>query len=115
MQKQSSKVLQHSNQEFQQKEGTVQVVDKKYETAKQKQFSQATSIIESHQQDTGQEKLQKQSSKQSQHMNQKMKQQGLIKDVKKPEALKTSQQKQVSQTEKSILKENEKKSKKIIQ
>ncbi|MGG0259909.1 lysozyme family protein [Bacillus mycoides] len=114
LQKQSSKVLQHSNQEFQQKEGTVQVVDKKYETAKQKQFSQATSIIESHQQDTGQEKLQKQSSKQSQHMNQKMKQQGLIKDVKKPEALKTSQQKQVSQTEKSILKENEKKSKKLF-
>ncbi|MGR5979080.1 hypothetical protein ACT7DJ_15695 [Bacillus cereus] len=47
-------------------------------------------------------------------MNQKMKQKDLIKDVKKPEALKTSQQKQVSQTEKSILKENEKKSKKLF-
>ncbi|MDA2638028.1 lysozyme family protein [Bacillus cereus] len=169
LQKQSSKVSQHSNQEFQQKEGTVQVVDKKYETAQQKQFSQVTSTIESQQQETGQgklqkqsskllqhgnqefqqpesavqrvdnhfetskqkqvlqntsilqslqetgqEKLQKQSSKQSQHMNQKMKQQGLIKDVKKTEALKMSRQKQVDQTEKSILRENEKQSRKLF-
>ncbi|MGE6617600.1 lysozyme family protein [Bacillus mycoides] len=113
LQKQSSRVLQHSNQEFQPKESAVQRVDNNFETSKQKQVLQNTSILQSLQ-DTGQEKLQKQSSKQSQHMNQKMKQKDLIKDVKKPEALKTSQQKQVSQTEKSILKENEKKSKKLF-
>ncbi len=113
LQKQSSRVLQHSNQEFQPKESAVQRVDNNFETSKQKQVLQNTSILQSLQ-ETGQEKLQKQSSKQSQHMNQKMKQKDLIKDVKKPEALKTSQQKQVSQTEKSILKENEKKSKKLF-
>ncbi|MHA4119907.1 lysozyme family protein, partial [Bacillus cereus] len=113
LQKQSSKLLQHSNQEFQPQESAVQRVDNNFETSKQKQVLQKTSVLQSLQ-ETGQEKLQKQSSKQSQHMNQKMKQQGLIKDVKKPEVLKTSQQKQVSQTEKSILKENEKKSKKLF-
>ncbi|MGH0792203.1 lysozyme family protein, partial [Bacillus cereus] len=113
LQKQSSKLLQHSNQEFQPQKSAVQRVDNNFETSKQKQVLQKTSVLQSLQ-ETGQEKLQKQSSKQSQHMNQKMKQQGLIKDVKKPEVLKTSQQKQVNQTEKSILKENEKKSKKLF-
>ncbi|MBJ8113954.1 hypothetical protein JDS99_31410, partial [Bacillus cereus group sp. N6] len=57
-------------QEFQPQESAVQVVDRNYETAEQKQFLQTTSTIESPQQDTGQEKLQKQSSKLSQHTNQ---------------------------------------------
>ena len=113
LQKQSSKLLQHGNQEFQQPESAVQRVDNHFETSKQKQVLQNTSILQSLQ-ETGQEKLQKQSSKQSQHMNQKMKQQGLIKDVKKPEALKMSRQKQVGQTEKSILRENEKQSRKLF-
>ncbi|MGE7939922.1 hypothetical protein ACQKNY_24980, partial [Bacillus paramycoides] len=68
-QKQSSKLSQHTSQEFQPQESTVQVVDRKYETVEQKQFSQATSTIESPQQDTGQEKLQKQSSKLFEHTN----------------------------------------------
>ncbi|MDF9639309.1 hypothetical protein P5804_29230, partial [Bacillus cereus] len=113
LQKQSSKLLQHGNQEFQQPESAVQRVDNHFETSKQKQVLQNTSILQSLQ-ETGQEKLQKQSSKQSQHMNQKMKQQGLIKDVKKTEALKMSRQKQVAQTEKSILRENEKQSRKLF-
>ncbi|PEK70462.1 hypothetical protein CN593_05445 [Bacillus pseudomycoides] len=113
LQKQSSKVLQHSNQEFQPQESAVQRVDRNSETSKQKQFSQTTSVLQSPQ-ETGQEKLQKQSSKQSQHINQKIRQQDLIKDVKKQETLKTSQQKQLGQTEKSVLKESEKNSKKLL-
>ncbi|HDR3901418.1 TPA: hypothetical protein QCO88_004007, partial [Bacillus cereus] len=70
LQKQFSKLSQHINQEFQQKESTVQVVDKKYETAEQRQYSQTTSTMESPQQETGHAKLQKQSSKLSQHSNQ---------------------------------------------
>ncbi|MFB5553248.1 lysozyme family protein [Bacillus cereus] len=113
LQTQSSKVLQHSNQEFQQQESTVQRVDRHSKTSKQKQFSQTTSALQSPQ-ETGQEKLQKQSSKQSQHINQKIRQQDLIKEVQKPKAVKTSQQKQLEQTEKSLLKESEKKFKKLL-
>ncbi|MFE6139498.1 hypothetical protein ACFVQC_26715, partial [Bacillus sp. NPDC057893] len=63
LQKESFKQSQHTSQEFQQQESVVQVIDKKYETAEQKQYSQTTSTIESPQQDTGQGTLQKQSSK----------------------------------------------------
>ncbi|PEA57248.1 hypothetical protein CON74_29870, partial [Bacillus thuringiensis] len=107
LQKQSSKVLQHSNQEFQRQESTIQRVDRNSETSKQKQFSQTTSVLQNPQ-ERGQKKLQKQSSKQSQHINQKIQQQDLIKEVKKPEAVKTSQQKQIVKTEKSLIKESEK-------
>ncbi len=113
LQKQSSKISQHINQEFQQPESAVQRVDRNFETSKQKQFSQTTSVLQSPQ-ETGQEKLQKQSSKQSQHINQKIRQQDLIKDVKKPEVLKTTQQKQLGQTGKSLLKESEKNSEKLL-
>ncbi|MDF9469051.1 hypothetical protein P5759_30165, partial [Bacillus cereus] len=58
LQKQSSKLFQHTNQEFQQPESTAKVLNKTFETAEQKQFSQTTSTIESPQQETGQEKLQ---------------------------------------------------------
>ncbi|WP_255257989.1 lysozyme family protein, partial [Bacillus cereus] len=114
LQKQSSKLSQHIKQEFQPHESAVQKVDRKVETAEQKQVSQTKSAIEIPQQGTDQGKLQKQSFKQSQHINQKIRQQDLIKDIKKPEALKTSQQKQLSQTEKSVVKESEKSSKKIL-
>uniref|UniRef100_UPI0011A5A5FE hypothetical protein n=1 Tax=Bacillus mycoides TaxID=1405 RepID=UPI0011A5A5FE len=66
---------QHSNQEFQQQESNAKVLNKTYETAEQKQFSQTISTIESSQQETGQEKLQKQSFKLSQHTNQEFQQQ----------------------------------------
>ncbi|WP_255300663.1 lysozyme family protein, partial [Bacillus thuringiensis] len=107
LQKQSSKLSQHITQEFQPQESAVQRVDRKLETTEQKHFSQTTSVFQSPQ-EIGQGKLQKQSSKQSQHINQKIRQHDLIKDVKKPETLKTSQQKQLGQTEKSLLKESEK-------
>ncbi|MEB9975404.1 lysozyme family protein, partial [Bacillus cereus] len=113
LQKQSSKLLEHSTQEFQRQESTIQRVDGKPKTSKQKQFSQATNVLQNPQ-ETDQGKLQKQSFKQSQHINQKIRQQDLIKDIKKPEVLKTTQQKQLSQTEKSVVKENEKSSKKIL-
>ncbi|EOQ57552.1 hypothetical protein IAY_06463, partial [Bacillus cereus TIAC219] len=74
LQKQSSKLSQHTSQEFQPQEGAVQVVDRKYETVEQKQFSQTGSIIESPHQETDQGKLQKQSSKLSQHINQEFQQ-----------------------------------------
>ncbi|PFD16678.1 hypothetical protein CN263_26260, partial [Bacillus cereus] len=70
LQKESFKQSQHTSQEFQPQESAVQVVDRKYETVEQKQHLQTTSTIESPQQDTGQEKLQKQSSKLSQHTSQ---------------------------------------------
>ncbi|HDX9654719.1 TPA: hypothetical protein ROY23_005249, partial [Bacillus wiedmannii] len=70
LQKESFKQSQHSNQEFQQQESAVQVVDRKYETAEEKQYSQTTSTIESPQQDTGQGTFRKQSSKLSQHTSQ---------------------------------------------
>ncbi|MHB0803401.1 lysozyme family protein, partial [Bacillus thuringiensis] len=112
LQKQSSKLLEHSNQELQRQESAVQRVDGKAETSKQKQFSQTTSVLQSPQ-ETEQGKLQKQSSKQSQHINQKIRKQDLIKDVKQPEILKTSQQNQIGQTGKSLLKESEKDSSKL--
>ncbi|MBG9529133.1 hypothetical protein ABE51_29260 [Bacillus thuringiensis] len=112
LQKQSSKLLEHSNQELQRQESAVQRVDGKPETSKQKQFSQTTSVLQSPQ-ETEQGKLQKQSSKQSQHINQKIRKQDLIKDVKQPEILKTSQQNQIGQTGKSLLKESEKDSSKL--
>ncbi|MGE1217701.1 lysozyme family protein, partial [Bacillus toyonensis] len=114
LQKQPSKLSQHINQEFQQPESAVQRVDCKVETAGQKQFLQTKSAIESPQQDIGQGKLQKQSSKQIQHINQNIRQQDLIKDVKKQETLKTSQQKQLGQTGKSLLKESEKNPEKLL-
>ncbi|MEN8648564.1 lysozyme family protein, partial [Bacillus toyonensis] len=114
LQKQSSKLSQHIKQEFQPHESAVQKVDRKVETAEQKQVSQTKSAIEIPQKGTDQGKLQKQSSKQSQHINQKIRKQDLIKDIKQPEILKTSQQKQLSQTEKSVLKESEKSSKKPL-
>ncbi|MED3089558.1 lysozyme family protein, partial [Bacillus toyonensis] len=107
LQKQSSKLSQHITQEVQPQESAVQRVDRKFETTEQKHFSQTTSVFQSPQ-EIGQGKLQKQSSKQSQHINQKIRQHDLIKDVKKPETLKTSEQKQLGQTEKSLLKESEK-------
>ncbi|ANS51849.1 NlpC/P60 family protein (plasmid) [Bacillus thuringiensis] len=112
LQKQSSKLSEHSNQELQRQESAVQRVDGKPETSKQKQFSQTTSVLQSPQ-ETEQGKLQKQSSKQSQHINQKIRKQDLIKDVKQPEILKTSQQNQIGQTGKSLLKESEKDSSKL--
>jgi hypothetical protein len=74
LQKQSSQLFEHTNQEFHQPESTTKVLNKTYETAEQKQFSQTTSTIESPQQETGQEKLQKQFSKLSQHTNQEFQQ-----------------------------------------
>ncbi|HEF7298452.1 TPA: lysozyme family protein [Bacillus cereus] len=108
LQKQSSKLSQHIKQEFQPHESAVQKVDRKVETAEQKQVSQTKSAIEIPQQGTNQGKLQKQSSKQSQHVNQKIRKQDLIKDVKQPEILKTSQQNHTGQTGKALLKENDK-------
>ncbi|MEH7151337.1 bifunctional lytic transglycosylase/C40 family peptidase, partial [Bacillus thuringiensis] len=107
-QKQSSKLLEHNAQELKQPESTVKVLNKKQETAEQKQVSQTKSAIEIPQQGTNQGKLQKQSSKQSQHVNQKIRKQDLIKDVKQPEILKTSQQNHTGQTGKAFLKENDK-------
>ncbi|EJS44953.1 hypothetical protein ICG_06072, partial [Bacillus cereus BAG1X1-3] len=43
LQKESFKQSQHSSQEFQQQESAVQVIDRKYETAEEKQYSQTTS------------------------------------------------------------------------
>ncbi|WP_142388542.1 hypothetical protein, partial [Bacillus thuringiensis] len=73
-QKQSSKLSQHINQEFQQPESTPKVLNKNFETVEQKQFSQTGSIIESLHQGMDQGKLQKQSSKLSQHINQEFQQ-----------------------------------------
>ncbi|MGH0882812.1 hypothetical protein [Bacillus paranthracis] len=106
LQRQSSKLSQHIKQELQPHESAVQRVDHKVDTTEQKQVSQTKSAIEIPQQETKQGKLQKQSSKQSQHVNQKIRKQDLIKDVKQPEILKTSQQNQIGQTGKSLLKEN---------
>ncbi|MDA2609936.1 lysozyme family protein, partial [Bacillus cereus] len=108
LQKQSSKLSQHIKEEFQPQENAVQKIDRKVETAEQKQVLQTKSSIEIPQQGTNQGKLQKQSSKQSQHVNQKIRKQDLIKDVKQPEILKTSQQNHTGQTGKALLKENDK-------
>ncbi|MFJ6194053.1 hypothetical protein ACIQF3_26795, partial [Bacillus thuringiensis] len=97
MQKESFKQFQHSNQEFQQQESSIQVVDRKYETAEQRQYSQTTNTIESPQQETGQEKLQKQSSKLFQHTNQEFQQpESTAKVLNK--TFETAEQKQFSQT-----------------
>ncbi|MED3504485.1 hypothetical protein P4498_13235, partial [Bacillus thuringiensis] len=72
LQKQSSKLSQHINQEFQQPESTPKVLNKNFETVEQKQFSQTVSTIESPHQEMDQGKLQKQSSKLSQHINQEI-------------------------------------------
>ncbi|MGH0943894.1 lysozyme family protein [Bacillus mycoides] len=112
LQKQSSKLLEHSNQKFKQPESTVKVLNKKQETAEQKHVSQTIDATESPS-EKRQGKLQKQSSNQSQHINQKIRKQDLIKDVKQPEILKTSQQNQIGQTGKSLLKESEKDSSKL--
>ncbi|KFN13746.1 bifunctional lytic transglycosylase/C40 family peptidase [Bacillus pseudomycoides] len=117
LQNQSPKLSQHTSQEFKPQESAVKVLDRKFETVEQKQFSQTTSIIESQQQDTGQGKLQNQSSKLSQHTNQEFQQpEGtvIIKDVKKQEILKTPEEKQLGQTEKSLLKESENNSIKLL-
>ncbi|MBG9585483.1 hypothetical protein ABE42_41380, partial [Bacillus thuringiensis] len=74
LQKQSSKLSQHTNQEFHSQESAVQVVDRAHETVEQKQFSQTVSTIESPHQGMDQGKLQKQSSKLSQHINQEFQQ-----------------------------------------
>ncbi|PFA82762.1 lysozyme family protein, partial [Bacillus cereus] len=103
LQKQSSKLSQHINQEFQPHESAVQRVDRKVGTVEQKQVLQTKSALEIPQQETNQGKLQKQSSKQSQHVNQKIRKQDLIKEVKQSEVLKTTQQKQIGQTGKSLL------------
>ncbi|PFA80194.1 hypothetical protein CN396_27085, partial [Bacillus thuringiensis] len=101
LQKESFKQFQHSNQEFQQQESSVQVVDRKYETAEQKQFSQTTSTIESPQQDTGHGKLQKESFKQFQHSNQEFQQQeSSIQVVDRK--YETAEQRQYSQTTNTI-------------
>ncbi|MGH0417822.1 hypothetical protein ACQVN6_27810, partial [Bacillus cereus] len=74
LQKQSSKLSQHTSQEFHPQESTPKVLNKNFETVEQKQFSQTGSIIESPHQETDQGKLQKQSSKLSQHTNQEFQQ-----------------------------------------
>ncbi|WP_256869966.1 hypothetical protein [Bacillus sp. CDB3] len=101
LQKQSSKLSQHTNQKFQQQESTVQVVNRKFETDEQTQFSQTTSTIESPQQGTGQEKLQKQDSKVLQHIDQKLQQQGSTAKVLH-KRFKTAEQKQILQTTTTI-------------
>ncbi|MEC2559726.1 hypothetical protein P9W86_24325, partial [Bacillus cereus] len=101
IQKESSKQSQHSNQEFQQQESAVQVVDRKYETVEQKQFSQTTSTIESPKQDTGQGTLQKQSSKLAQHTSQEFQpQESAVQVVDRK--YETVEQKQFSQTTSTI-------------
>ncbi|MGR5966300.1 hypothetical protein ACT7DB_27650 [Bacillus cereus] len=97
LQKESFKQSQHSNQEFQQQESTVQVVDRKYETAEQKQYSQTASTIESPKQETDQGKLQKESFKQFQHINQEFQQQESTVQVV-DRNYETAEQKQYSQT-----------------
>ncbi|MDG1578916.1 hypothetical protein P7D10_27925, partial [Bacillus cereus] len=101
LQKQSSKLSQHTNQEFQKPESAVQVIDRKYETVEQKQFSQTTSTIESPQQETDQGKLQKQSSKLSQHINQEFQQPESTPKVLN-NTFETAEQKQYSQTTSTI-------------
>ncbi|MGN4512250.1 hypothetical protein ACTFQ2_29565, partial [Bacillus cereus group sp. MYBK242-2] len=101
LQKQSSKLSQHTSQEFQPQESAVQVVDRKYETVEQKQFSQTTSTIESPQQDTSQGTLQKQSSKLSQHTSQEFQpQESAVQVVDRK--YETAEQKQYAQTTSTI-------------
>ncbi|MBJ8113263.1 hypothetical protein JDS99_27210, partial [Bacillus cereus group sp. N6] len=97
LQKQSSKLFEHTSQELQQPERTAKVLNKTFETAEQKQFSQTTSIIESPKQETGQGKLQKQSSKLFEHTNQGFQQQESTPKVLN-KIFETTEQKQFSQT-----------------
>ncbi|PFX35442.1 hypothetical protein COL32_30480, partial [Bacillus pseudomycoides] len=64
------KTSNQSNSNFRQQESAMKELDKNVETAEQRNISQAKNAIESQQQDTGQGKLQNQSSKLSQHTNQ---------------------------------------------
>ncbi|PFZ93750.1 hypothetical protein COL87_00975 [Bacillus pseudomycoides] len=92
-------------------------LDKNVETAEQRNISQAKNAIDSQQQDIGQGKLQNQSSKLSNHTSKEFQQpEGtvIIKDVKKQEILETSQQKQLGETENSLLKERDKNSEKLV-
>ncbi|HDW3058500.1 TPA: hypothetical protein RMI67_006458, partial [Bacillus cereus] len=101
LQKQPSKLFEHTSQEFHQPENTAKVLNKTFETVEQKQFSQTTSTIESPQQETGQEKLQKQSSKLSEHINQEFHQpESTAKILNK--TFETAEQKQFSQTTSTI-------------
>ncbi|EOO42537.1 hypothetical protein ICI_06473, partial [Bacillus cereus BAG1X2-1] len=101
LQKQSSKLSQHTNQEFHPQESAVQVVDRAHETVEQKQFSQTVSTIESPHQETDQGKLQKQSSKLSQHTNQEFHQPESTPKVLNKN-FETVEQKQFSQTVSTI-------------
>ncbi|MGQ7188454.1 hypothetical protein ACUODJ_38095 [Escherichia sp. HC-CC] len=76
-------------------------LDKNVETAEQKSTSQAKNVIESSQQDTGQDKLQKQSSKLSQHINQEFQQPESTPKVLNKN-FETVEQKQFSQTVSTI-------------
>ncbi|EJR50023.1 hypothetical protein IIO_06489, partial [Bacillus cereus VD115] len=97
LQKQSSKLSEHINQEFHQQDSTPKVLNKTFETAEQKQFSQTINTIDSPQQETKQVKLQKQSSKLSEHTSQEFHQQdGTPKVLNK--TFETAEQKQFSQT-----------------
>ncbi|PEI44677.1 hypothetical protein CN641_16105 [Bacillus pseudomycoides] len=92
-------------------------LDKNVETAEQRNISQAKNAIDSQQQDIGQGKLQNQSSKLSNHTSKEFQQpEGtvIIKDVKKQEILETSQQKQLGETENSLLKKRDKNSEKLV-
>ncbi|MGN4725299.1 hypothetical protein ACTFR8_28275, partial [Bacillus cereus group sp. MYBK15-3] len=101
LQKQSSKLSQHANQEFHPQESAVQVVDRVHETVEQKQFSQTVSTIESPHQETDQGKLQKQSSKLSEHINQEFHQPESTPKVLNKN-FETVEQKQFSQTVSTI-------------
>ncbi|MFB5553392.1 hypothetical protein ACE41B_30995, partial [Bacillus cereus] len=101
LQKQSSKLFEHTSQEFHQPENTAKILNKTFETAEQKQFLQTTSTIESSQQETGRGKLQKQSSKLSQHITQEFQQpESTAKVLNKKQE--TAEQKQFSQTTSTI-------------
>ncbi|MGN4511887.1 lysozyme family protein, partial [Bacillus cereus group sp. MYBK242-2] len=97
LQKQSSKLSEHTSREFHQQDSTPKVLNKTFETAEQKQFSQTSSVIESPKQDTNQGKLQKQSSKLLEHSTQELKQpESTVKVLNKKQE--TAEQKQVLQT-----------------
>ncbi|WP_255291175.1 bifunctional lytic transglycosylase/C40 family peptidase [Bacillus pseudomycoides] len=111
------KTSNQSNSNFRQQESAMKELDKNVETAEQRNISQAKNAIDSQQQDIGQGKLQNQSSKLSNHTSKEFQQpEGtvIIKDVKKQEILETSQQKQLGETENSLLKERDKNSEKLV-
>ncbi|WP_255261528.1 lysozyme family protein [Bacillus pseudomycoides] len=111
------KTSNQSNSNFRQQESAMKELDKNVETAEQRNISQAKNAIDSQQQDIGQGKLQNQSSKLSNHTSKEFQQpEGtvIIKDVKKQEILETSQQKQLGETENSLLKKRDKNSEKLV-